>query len=459
MENEWEIVEQVQSALKHRRFQELKAMTAEMNPADIAAIMVDLRPEELLLFFRLLPKEAAAEAFADVDGDVQVELIKGFTDAELKSVMDELFIDDAVDMIEEMPANVVRRILKYTAPDVRQTINELLAYPKDSAGSVMTVEYVDLKPEMTVRQAFAHIRKTGVDKETIYTCYVVDSNRKLIGLVSVKDLLFADYEDKISEIMETNVVSVDTLEDKEIVAQAFSKYDFMALPVVDKESRLVGIVTFDDAMDVIEEETTEDIEKMAAIVSSDDDTPYLRTGVFSFFKQRIVWLMLLMVSSTFTSLIINGFESSLSACIVLTAFIPMLMGTGGNAGSQASVTIIRCLSLGEVDFKDLFKVIWKELRISLLCGTALALVNFGKMMLVDNWLMANPEVTWVVATIVSLSILLTIVAAKLVGGILPILADRIGIDPAVMASPFITTIVDVLSLLIYFGFASVALQL
>ncbi len=457
MENVWELIEQVQSALKRRQFQELKTLTAEMNPVDIAEIMVELRPDELLLFFRLLPKEAAAEAFANVDGDVQVELIKGFTDAELRSVMDELFVDDAVDMIEEMPANVVRRILKYTPADVRQAINELLAYPKDSAGSVMTVEYVDLKPDMTVRQAFAHIRKTGVDKETIYTCYVVDSNRKLIGLVSVKDLLFADYEDKISDIMETNVVRVDTLEDKEIVAQTFSHYNFIALPVVDKEDRLVGIVTFDDAMDVIEEETTEDFEKMAAIVASDDDTPYLRTAVTSFFKQRIVWLMLLMVSSTFTSLIISGFESSLSACIVLTAFIPMLMGTGGNAGSQASVTIIRCLSLGEVEFKDLFKVIWKELRISTLCGLALGIVNFGKMLLIDHLLMNNPEVTPVVAMIVSLSIVLTVVVAKLVGGMLPILADRLGIDPAVMASPFITTIVDVLSLLIYFGFASIAL--
>ena len=459
MTEEMEIFERIETALLRRNFQALKAMTAEMNPADIAAVMTDLRPEQLLLFFRLLPKDSAAEAFVEVDGDVQVELIKGFTDAELKSVMDELFVDDAVDLIEEMPANVVRRILRYTPADIRRTINELLAYPEDSAGSVMTVEYVDLKPEMTVRQAFAHIRKTGVDKETIYTCYVVDKNRKLIGLVSVKDLLFADHEDTVADIMETNVISVDTLEDKEVVAQAFSKYNFIALPVVDKERRLVGIVTFDDAMDVIEEEVTEDIEKMAAIVSSGDNAPYLRTGVFTFFKQRIVWLMLLMVSSTFTSLIINGFENSLSTCLVLTAFIPMLMGTGGNAGSQASVTVIRSLSLGELRFDDAFRVIWKEIRISVLCGLALSLVNFGKMLLVDQLLFKNPDVTWTVALVVSLSIILTVLVAKFVGGLLPILADRVGIDPAVMASPLITTTVDVLSLLIYLSIATAVLGL
>ena len=459
MTEETEIFEQVQTALSRRNFQELKQMTAEMNPADIAAVMADLRPEQLLLFFRLLPKDSAADAFVEVDGDIQVELIKGFTDAELRSVMDDLFVDDAVDLIEEMPANVVRRILKYTPADIRRTINELLAYPEDTAGSGMTVEYVDLKAEMTVRQAFAHIRKTGVDKETIYTCYVVDKNRKLIGLVSVKDLLFADYEDVVADIMETNVISVDTLEDKEVVAQAFGKYNFIALPVVDKENRLVGIVTFDDAMDVIEEEAPEDIEKMAAIVSTGDTVPYLRTAVFTFFKQRIIWLLLLMVSSPFTSLIINGFENRLSTCLVLPAFIPMLMGTGGNAGSQASVTVIRSLSLGDLDFRDVFRVIWKEVRVSVLCGLVLGIVNFGKMLLVDRWLFQNPDVTWSVALVVSLSIVLTVLVAKFVGGLLPILADRIGIDPAVMASPLITTTVDVLSLLIYLSFASAVLGL
>ena len=455
---EMNILEQVETLLSERRFSMLRSLVLDMEPADIGALMEDMdKEEQRLLFFRLLPKELAAEAFVEVDGDVQEDLIRAFSGSEISAVMDELYVDDAVDMIEEMPANVVRRILKYTDPAMRQTINDILKYPSDSAGSLMTTEYVDLKEHMTVAQAFDHIRKIGVDKETIYTCYVMGKDRKLLGIVTVKDLLLSDKEAVLTDIMDTNVLFVDTLEDKEVVAQQFAKYDLLALPVVDKEHRLVGIITFDDAMDVMQEENTEDIEKMAAILPT--DKPYMRTGVLETWRKRIPWLLFLMVSATFTGMIISGFEQKLAASVVLTAFIPMLMDTGGNSGSQASVTIIRGLSLGEIEWSDTFAVIWKEIRVAVLCGAVLAAVNFGKMMLVDNLLLHNAAVTPMVAAVVCVTLVVTVFFAKIVGCTLPILAKQVGLDPAVMASPFITTIVDALSLLVYFNVAGILLHL
>lgn len=452
------ILEQVETLLSERRFSMLRSLVLDMEPADIGALMEDMdKEEQRLLFFRLLPKELAAEAFVEVDGDVQEDLIRAFSGSEISAVMDELYVDDAVDMIEEMPANVVRRILKYTDPAMRQTINDILKYPSDSAGSLMTTEYVDLKEHMTVAQAFDHIRKIGVDKETIYTCYVMEKDRKLLGIVTVKDLLLSDKSAVLTDIMDTNVLFVDTLEDKEVVAQQFAKYDLLALPVVDKEHRLVGIITFDDAMDVMQEENTEDIEKMAAILPT--DKPYMRTGVFETWRKRIPWLLFLMISATFTGMIISGFEQKLAASVVLTAFIPMLMDTGGNSGSQASVTIIRGLSLGEIEWSDTFAVIWKEIRVAVLCGTVLAAVNFAKMMFVDNLLLHNAAVTPMVAAVVCVTLVVTVFFAKIVGCTLPILAKQVGLDPAVMASPFITTIVDALSLLVYFNIAGLLLHL
>ena len=455
---EMNMLEQVETLLSERRFSMLRSLVLDMEPADIGALMEDMdKEEQRLLFFRLLPKELAAEAFVEVDGDVQEDLIRAFSGSEISAVMDELYVDDAVDMIEEMPANVVRRILKYTDPAMRQTINDILKYPSDSAGSLMTTEYVDLKEHMTVAQAFDHIRKIGVDKETIYTCYVMGKDRKLLGIVTVKDLLLAEKDAVLTDIMDANVIFVDTLEDKEVVAQQFAKYDMLALPVVDKEHRLVGIITFDDAMDVMQEENTEDIEKMAAILPT--DKPYMRTGVFETWRKRIPWLLFLMISATFTGMIISGFEEKLAASVVLTAFIPMLMDTGGNSGSQASVTIIRGLSLGEIEWSDTFAVIWKEIRVAVLCGTALAAVNFAKMMLVDNLLLQNELVTPLVAAVVCVTLVVTVFFAKIVGCTLPILAKQVGLDPAVMASPFITTIVDALSLLVYFNIAGILLHL
>ena len=455
---EMNILEQVETLLAERRFSMLRSLVLDMEPADIGALMEDMdKEEQRLLFFRLLPKELAAEAFVEVDGEVQEDLIRAFSGSEISAVMDELYVDDAVDMIEEMPANVVRRILKYTDPAMRQTINDILKYPSDSAGSLMTTEYVDLKEHMTVAQAFDHIRKIGVDKETIYTCYVMGKDRKLIGIVTVKDLLLSDKNAVLTDIMDTNVLFVDTLEDKEIVAQQFAKYDLLALPVVDKEHRLVGIITFDDAMDVMQEENTEDIEKMAAIVPT--DKPYMRTGVFETWRKRIPWLLFLMISATFTGMIISGFEQKLAASVVLTAFIPMLMDTGGNSGSQASVTIIRGLSLGEIEWNDTFAVIWKEIRVAVLCGVVLAAVNFLKMMFIDHMLLHNEAVTPLVAAVVCVTLVVTVFFAKIVGCTLPILAKKVGLDPAVMASPFITTIVDALSLLVYFNVAGVLLHL
>ena len=445
-------LEQLIELVQTRKFRKLRDILLEMNEVDIAEFLDELGPEETVLVFRLLPKELAAEVFTELeDSDDQERLINALSDKELREVLDELYLDDTVDVIEDMPANVVSRILRNSDPASRSQINQLLNYPKDSAGSIMTTEYVFLHPDATVEESFARIRKEGMDKETIYTCYVTQ-NRVLLGVVTVKRLLLSSYETKIRDIMETNVLSVNTHEDKEDVAQMLNKYDLSAIPVVDGDNRMVGIVTFDDAMDVIEEETTEDFEKMAAILPS--DKPYLKTGVFETWRSRIPWLMLLMLSATFTGIIITKFESALTACVVLSSFIPMLSGTGGNSGSQSSVAVIRALSLDEIDFSDLIAVVWKEIRVAVLCGVCLACANFVKMMLVDRLLMNNPEVTPMVALVVCLTLVFTVLCAKVVGCTLPMAAEKIGIDPAVMASPFITTIVDALSLLIYFFFAT-----
>ena len=443
--------------LDQKKYHSLRDILATMNPSDIAYLLEELDERRLPLVFRLLPKELAAEAFVEMDSDQQELLIRGFSDTELKEVLDEMFVDDAVDIVEEMPANVVKRILAQADPDMRKQINEILRYPEDSAGSIMTTEYVSLRPEMTVGEAILRIRRTGVDKETIYTCYVTQ-DRHLIGMVSVKDLLLCSNDDTpIREIMEENVISVSTHDDQEQVVQMFSKYNFLALPVTDAEGRMVGIVTFDDAMDVMEDEATEDMEVMAAMLPS--DKPYAKEGVFELVKRRIPWLLMLMLSATFTGLIITHFENALAVCTALTAFIPMLMGTGGNSGSQASVAVIRSISLGEVESKDLPWIVWKEIRVAVLCGVILAVCNFVKMLLVDRLLMNNPDITVTVALVVCVTLVFVVLAAKTIGASLPIVAKKIGLDPAVMASPFITTIVDALSLLIYFAVASAMLPI
>ena len=456
MQEKYEL-EQLMELVQTKQFRKLRSILMEMNEVDVAEFLDELGPEETILVFRLLPKEQAAEVFAELeDSDDQERLINALNDKELREVLDELYLDDTVDVIEDMPANVVSRILRNSDPASRSQINQLLNYPKDSAGSIMTTEYVFLHPDATVEESFARIRKEGMDKETIYTCYVTQ-NRVLLGVVTVRRLLLSAYETRIRDIMETNVLSVNTHDDKEDVAQMLNKYDLSAIPVVDGDNRLVGIVTFDDAMDVIEEETTEDFEKMAAILPS--DKPYLKTGVFETWRSRIPWLMLLMLSATFTGIIITKFESALAACVVLTSFIPMLSGTGGNSGSQSSTAVIRALSLDEIEFSDMAAVVWKESRVAVLCGVCLACANFVKMMLVDRLLMNNPEVTPMVALVVCLTLVFTVLCAKVVGCTLPMAAEKIGIDPAVMASPFITTIVDALSLLIYFFFATNILNL
>lgn len=445
-----ETYELLTELLHGKKWQELKDILSEMNEQDIAELFMELDERDLTLIYRLLPKELAAEVFVNMEPEYQEMLIRAFSDTELREVLDELYVDDAVDLIEEMPATLVKRILRHTDPDTRKSINEILRYPEDSAGSLMTIEYVDLKRSMTVADAFTRIRRTGVDKETIYTCYVTDSKRKLKGYVTVKDLLLADENSTIRDIMEDNVISVTTHEDKEVVADIFQKYDLVVLPVVDGEGRLVGIITVDDAIDVLQDEMTEDIEKMAAITPT--DKPYLKMSVIENFKKRIPWLMLLMVSATFTEKIITHFEGTLTACVVLTAFIPMLTGTCGNCGAQSSATIIRGLSLGDIEFRDTFKVIFKELRIAFVCGLALAIVNFAKLMLFD-------DVGAKVALVVSFTMIMAVIFAKVVGSVLPVIAKKLGFDPAVMSSPFISTIVDAVTLLIYFTVASAVLNL
>ncbi len=448
------LTETIRVLLEERKFNTLRDILTTMKPYDIAAIFEELQDEKTPILFRILPKELAAETFVEMDDETQEFLIHGLSDSELKEVVDELFVDDAVDLIEEMPANVVKRILRQADKDMRKQINELLKYPEDSAGSIMTTEFIVLRPDMTAEMAIKRIRRTGVDKETIYTCYVTDNNNKLIGISTVKDLLLADDDDLVKDLMEENVISVNTLDDQEQVAQMFSNYNFLALPVVDNENRLVGIVTIDDAIDVIQEEATEDIEKMAAVLPS--DKPYMRTSVWGIYRKRIPWLLVLMLSATFTSAIISSFEGALASVIVLSSFIPMITGSGGNAGSQASVSVIRALSLGEIEFKSMFKVLWKELRVSILCGATLAAANFIKLMIFD--LNGNPN-AFVIALVVSLTLLGTIMMSKLVGSSLPLLASKIGFDPAVMANPLISTVCDSLSLLIYFGIATSILNI
>ena len=446
-----ELLEKIEDLISRKQYAELRDLLLPMEAADIAVLCGEL-DERVPLVFRLLPKELAAEVFVELDSDEQELLIQSFSNTELKEVLDELYLDDTVDIVEEMPANVVKRILKHSDPEMRKSINEILKYPDDSTGSVMTTEFVDLKENMTVEDAFKRIRRTGPDKETINLCYVIDEGRHLIGLLSIRTLLLSDEDDIIGDIMERNVISVQTLDDQETTARALSKYDFLALPVVDTENRLVGIVTVDDAMDVLQEEVTEDFEKMAAILPS--DKPYLKTSIFSTWKARLPWLMVLMLSATFTGMILNHYESKLAACLVLNAYIPMLSGTGGNSGTQASVAVIRALSLDEVDFSDILQVLWKELRVSFLCGVCLAAANFVKMLLVDRMLLGNDAVNFTVCAVVCLTILFVVIFAKCVGCCLPLLAEKVGLDPAVMASPFITTIVDATSLLIYFALAS-----
>ena len=449
-----ELLEKIEEYIARKRYADLRDLLLPMEAADIAALCGEL-DEKVALVFRLLPKELAAEVFVELDSDQQELLIQSFSNTELKEVLDELYLDDTVDIVEEMPANVVKRILKHSDPEMRKSINEILKYPDDSTGSIMTTEFVDLKEDMTVEAALKRIRRTGPDKETINVCYVIDEGRHLIGLLSIRTLLLADDDDIIGDIMERNFISVQTLDDQESTARALSKYDFLALPVVDPENRLVGIVTVDDALAVLQEEVTEDIEKMAAILPS--DKPYLKTGPLETWKARTPWLLVLMLSATFTGIILTHFESALASCAILTSFIPMLSGTGGNSGTQASTAVIRALSLGEVRFSDLVRVLWKEFRVSICCGLCLAAANFIKMMLVDRWLLHNPTVTPTVALVVCATLIGTVMVAKLVGCSLPILAEKIGFDPAVMASPFISTIVDSLSLLIYFRFATLIL--
>ena len=453
MENE------ILELIKEKKFVKLRSILSEMNPADIAVILEETDEKELPIVFRILPKSIAAEVFAYMESDMQKLLIEAFSDAELKAVIDELFLDDAVDVIEEMPATLAKRIIKQTDPETRKTINKLLAYPDDSAGSIMTTEYVDLKRDMTVEEAFEKIRRVGSEAEDIYTCYVIDKSRKLLGYITVKDLLLGDKDSVIGDMMEENIIFANTLDDKELVAGMFDRYDLMALPVVDTENRLVGIVTFDDAIDVIQEEVTEDIDKMAAILPSDKS--YFKTSVWATFKARIPWLMLLMLSATFTGAIISSFETKLTVFPALIAFIPMLMGTAGNCGSQSSVTVIRSISLGDIEFKDIFRVIFKELRVSIVCSVVLAAVNFLKLVVIDYWWFGTFDSgsQLLEIAVVCITLLLTVIVAKFVGCSLPIIAKKIGFDPAVMASPFITTIVDAISLIIYFSVATVILNI
>jgi len=456
MAERFEIVEKaLMSMLEEKKYATLRDILITMNPSDIAALFLDLEEHRIPLLFRLLPKELAAETFVEMEPDAQELLIKSFSDNELKEIVDELYVDDAADLVEEMPANVVKRILKQADPEMRNSINQILRYEENSAGSIMTTEYVSLRPEMTVEEAILRIRRQGVDKETIYTCYVTE-NRKLIGLVTVKDLLLAeDDETPIKDIMLTNMIFVSTQTDQEEVARMCSKYNFLAIPVVDTEGRMVGIVTFDDAMDVMEDEATEDIEIMAGMTPS--EKTYLKNSPMELFLHRIPWLLILMVSATFTGLIITTFEDALAAQVALTAFIPMLMGTGGNCGSQSSVTIIRALSLDELRFSDLFRVVWKEIATAVMCGVVLAVVCFAKIWLVDRMLLGNEGITVMVDLVVCCALAVTVLAAKLVGAVLPMAAKALHLDPAVMASPFITSIVDALSLLVYFLFAKLLL--
>ncbi len=443
------------SLFEDKKFSEIRRRAEQMLAPDLAELFDGIPVKYYALFFSLLSKELAAETFVEMDPEVTEHLINSFSDSELCDVLEELYIDDTVDIIEEMPANVVKRIIRNSRSEDRETINRLLRYPKDSAGTVMTTEYVRFIGSMTVEMALNHIRKVAIDKETIYNCYVTDTHRRLIGHVTAKQLLLSELDTPLSEIMNTNVISVNTHDDKEEVAELLNKYGFLAIPVVDKEERLVGIITVDDALEVIREESEEDFAKMAAIVPN--DTPYLKTSVFSLFKARFPWLLILMISSTISSAILTGFEAALPAVLVL--FVPMIMGTGGNSGGQSSVTVTRSISLSEVEFSDIGKVFLKELRVGILSGALLGAVTFVKVYLIDGLLLNNSEVSLTVSAVVAMSLGVTILVAKLIGAILPILAKRIGLDPAVMASPLITTLVDAVSLVVYFYVASAMLNI
>jgi magnesium transporter len=421
-----------------------------MQTADIAAIMDEMEDEDSLKMFRLLPKDMAADVFADLELDDQQYIIQSLSDREAASVIDNLMADDATDLLEEMPANVVKKILQNARPDTRADINHLLRYPEDSAGSVMTVEFVDLRENMTVADAIERIRKIGLDSETVNICYVVNAQRVLVGTVALRYLVILKPDDIIGEVMNENIISIGTMTDQEEAARLFQKYDFTAMPVVDNENRMVGIITIDDVVDILEEEATEDIEKMAAILPT--DKPYSKTGVLETYKKRMPWLLFLMISATFTGAIITRYEAALASYVILTAYIPMLMDTGGNAGSQASVSIIRSLSLGEIDFADVLIAMWKEIRVAVLCGMTLACTNFIKLMLFDR-------LTVTLALIICVTLILVVIFAKMMGCFLPLLAAKLGFDPAVMASPLITTIVDAVSLTIYFTIATNVLHI
>ncbi|SEK92007.1 MULTISPECIES: magnesium transporter [unclassified Butyrivibrio] len=444
------IIDVIRELLESKQYTKLRQTFAEMNTADIAAIMDDMENEDSLKMFRILPKDMAADVFANLEIEDQQYIIQSLSDKEAGNIIDNLMADDATDLLEEMPASIVKKILANARPDTRADINHLLRYPEDSAGSIMTVEYVDLKEYMTVEQAIARIKKIGLDSETVNTCYVVTNQRILVGTVALRYLLIKDGDEKIGDIMNTHVISINTMTDQEEAANMFKKYDFTVMPVVDNENRMIGIITIDDVVDIIEEEATEDIEKMAAIIPS--DKPYSRIGILDVYKNRMPWLLFLMISATFTGAIITKFSDALSAYVVLTAYIPMLMDTGGNAGSQASVSIIRSLSLGEIEFADLFKVWWKEARVAVLCGVTLSVANFVKLLVIDR--LAIP-----VAAVVCLTLVIVVIIAKSIGCLLPMCADKLGFDPAVMASPMITTIVDAISLLAYFTIATQLLHL
>ena len=450
LDEEKTVAQELKDLLDSRQYTKLRQTISEMNTTDIATAMSEMEDEDSLKMFRILPKDMAADVFADLEMDVQQYIIQSMSDKEASNIIENLMADDATDLLEEMPASVVKRILANASPETRADINHLLQYPEDSAGSIMTVEYVDLREDMTVADAIDRIRKKGVDSETINICYVVTRQKILVGTVALRYLLIMEPQEIIGDIMNTNVISINTMTDQEEAARMFQKYGFTAMPVVDAESRMVGIITIDDVVDIMEEEATEDIEKMAAIMPS--DKPYPKVGIFETYKNRIPWLLFLMVSATFTGAIITGFEDALSAYVVLTAYIPMLMDTGGNAGGQASVSIIRALSLKEIEFADIFKIIWKEIRVAVLCGLTLSAANFLKLIFFD-------KLAITVALVICLTLMIVVSIAKLVGCCLPMLASRLGFDPAVMASPFITTIVDALSLLVYFNIATNMLHL
>ena len=443
-------MEALKELIETKQYTRLRQEFAERNDADIAVFLEELEEDDLLKIFRILPKSMAADVFSYLDIENQQSIITRLSDKEAAGIINNLMADDATDLLEEMPANIVKKLLANANAETRRDINHLLRYPEDSAGSVMTVEYVDLKESSTVQQAIERIKRVGIDSETINICYVLDHKRTLLGTVALRYLLLSDPEEIIGDIMHENVVSIHTLMDQEEVARQFQKYDFTSMPVVDNENRLVGIITVDDVVDIMEEEATEDIEKMAAIVPS--DKPYMKTEVMEIWKKRMPWLLLLMISATFTGSIISSFEDALSSCAILVAYIPMLMDTGGNAGGQASVTIIRGLSLKEIELRDVFKIIWKEFRVAFLCGISLAAANFLKLLFIDR-------VELSVALVVCLTLVVSVLIAKIVGCTFPMLAKRIGFDPAVMASPFITTIVDAISLIVYFQIASALLGL